>query len=131
MEDYEYNDYPRKGLTVPWPETVVRFGSAMIRLDYTMSLQFGATGMQQNHYMYFIKVLYVSGQEQVLTGSKADLFHLLEQLGQRRYYDKVTIVSLIDFVNDLDVTKAEADMIEMLKQMEDEAPAEPAPKKRG
>lgn len=114
MEDYEYNDNPRRGLTVPWPETVVRFGAAMIRLDYVMSLQFGATGLDQDMFTHFVKVLYVSNQEQVLTGSKEAVFHLLEQLGDRHYYDKVTLASVIKFVQSLDDAKNQESLMRAL-----------------
>jgi len=111
MEDYEYNDNPRKGLTVPWPETVVRFGSAMIRLDYVMSLQFGVTGLDQDMFTHFVKVMYVSNQEQVLTGSREAVFHLLEQLGDRNYYDRVTLASVTKFVQSLDDVKTQEDVM--------------------
>jgi len=121
MEDYEYNDNPRKGLTVPWPETVVRFGSAMIRLDYTMSLQFGVTGLDQDMFTHFVKVLYVSNQEQILTGSREAVFHLLEQLGDRNYYDRITLASVTKFVQSLDDAKNQEDIMKALAAAQDAA----------
>jgi hypothetical protein len=114
MEDFDYNESSRKGLTVPWPETVVRFGTAMIRLDYVMSLQFGVTGLEQDMFTHFVKVMYVSNQEQVLTGSREAVFHLLEQLGDRHYYDKVTLASVTKFVLSLDDAKDQENLMRAL-----------------